>query len=325
MQEIKINFAGFWDSFSYEDNFLIKILRKKYKLILSDNPDYIICSMFGKPWEYLKYDGIRIFISGENYSPNFNIVDYAIGFDPLVYEDRFFRLPGFLWDMDSAYELIKRDHRDQELKSKTQFCNFIYNHDRDDNLRRKMLEMLSNYKKVDSGGTFLNNMEDSRVIKYNEKLNFLSAYKFTIAFESNDLRGFVTEKITDAFKAETIPIYMGDPLIDRIFNARAFINCANYKTIDDVVEEVIRLDNDDVAYSAMLNEKVFNDDDYIEKTYRELEQFLYNIFDQPKEQAYRRVREPSIGKVVKEEKLLRNMGCTIPYYTLKVWSKLKRR
>ena len=85
------------------------------------------------------------------------------------------------------------------------------------------------------------------------------------------------------------------------------------------------LDNDDKAYCAMSQEPVFVDVRYSAESMRkELVIFLRNIFDQPKEKAYRfsRVSRPM---VYKEE--LRTMRDALPYkslrYHIKKWLHLK--
>jgi hypothetical protein len=45
-KEIKINFKNFWENFNPEDNFFTNLLRKEYKVTISDNPDYIIYSVY---------------------------------------------------------------------------------------------------------------------------------------------------------------------------------------------------------------------------------------------------------------------------------------
>ncbi|HEC1759940.1 TPA: alpha-1,3-fucosyltransferase, partial [Campylobacter lari] len=66
MQEIKIKIVDWWDN-NIENNFIINFLKKKYKVTISDNPDYILFSVFGK--EHLKYNNcIKIFYTGENIS-----------------------------------------------------------------------------------------------------------------------------------------------------------------------------------------------------------------------------------------------------------------
>ena len=41
----------------------------------------------------LEYPGVRIFLSGENVSPNFSISDYAMTFEKLSFGDRYVWLP----------------------------------------------------------------------------------------------------------------------------------------------------------------------------------------------------------------------------------------
>lgn len=47
METLKIKFLDFWGGFNYTDNFITDILKKKYILEFSDQPDYIFCSVFG--------------------------------------------------------------------------------------------------------------------------------------------------------------------------------------------------------------------------------------------------------------------------------------
>lgn len=88
----RVAFIGFARNFDTSNNEFINILSGKYNVVIDNNsPEYVFCSMWGG-YEYLKYEGIRIFYSGENFSPDFNHVDYAIGYNrDLHYEDRFFR------------------------------------------------------------------------------------------------------------------------------------------------------------------------------------------------------------------------------------------
>ncbi len=63
-----------------------------------------------------------------------------------------------------------------------------------------------NYSRVNSGGKTFNNIGGP----INDKIKIFSNHNFNIAFENSSYPGYVTEKITDAFIANTIPIYWGD-------------------------------------------------------------------------------------------------------------------
>ena len=90
MKKLKIKFTDFWPGFDPYNNFILNKFSNKYDVEISDDPDYVIYSVFG--WDFLNYyDCVRIFFSGENVRPDFNMCDYAIGFDymefPRVFQD----------------------------------------------------------------------------------------------------------------------------------------------------------------------------------------------------------------------------------------------
>lgn len=127
LKTIKINFCGFWSSFNKEKNLFVSILKKHYNVEISDQPDYVICSNRGLPFEYLKYDCIRIMFMGENLSPDFTAFDYVIGFDFLDFGDRYFRLP-FVFYFENAIpwtpKKLDRKEAAQLLKEKKILLQF---------------------------------------------------------------------------------------------------------------------------------------------------------------------------------------------------------
>lgn len=58
----------------------------------------------------------------------------------------------------------------------------------------------------------------------NKKEEALSDYMFSIVMENARYSGNFTEKIMDCFATGTIPIYSGDPDIDKVFNPNGIIN-----------------------------------------------------------------------------------------------------
>ena len=90
-RSIKIKFVGYeWDGFNPEELYLYQILKQLYDIELSDEPDYIICTIFGEKYQYCKFPQVRIMYEGENYAPDFNLVDYAISRYKIDYADRHF-------------------------------------------------------------------------------------------------------------------------------------------------------------------------------------------------------------------------------------------
>lgn len=296
MKTVKLKFVGKWENMKPEDNLVYHWLKKnRYDVQITEDPDYIVCDIFGNPpYEYCKYPQIRILETGENYTPDFNVMDYAICRYPIQYGDRCFYLPGCSNPGNHWHALPQKDrsYPREFLKEKEYFANFIAGHDSENGIRGDFFKKLCEYKRVESAGTLYNNMPDGATVNWlnDSKTDFQRKCKFTLCFESTAHDGFITEKITDAFYADTIPVYYGSSNITDIFNKDAFINCGDYESFDAVIEKIKELDQDDEKYLEMLRQPILVDPDYPRRLDEELEKFIINIFEQPKEKAYRRCR-----------------------------------
>lgn len=294
-KSIKVKFTGFQsggyiNGIKLQKTWLYKTLEKNYNIVICDDADYVICSCFDL-YEYCGSKQIRIMYSGENYIPDFNLIDYSICSYPIDFGDRSFFLPASLFGYHGdriAIENRKNCFDKSILKKKTRFANLIASYDSEGNYRSKIFNALSEYKHIDSPGKFLKNCDVSVRFQDNSKTDFQKECKFSLCIESAVNRGFNTEKIMDAFYAQTVPIYYGDPDIAKIFNPDAFINVADYDSIEDAVARIIEIDNDDELYLKMLNAPIFNEENYISDKFSKAEEFLKHIFEQPLEKAYRR-------------------------------------
>lgn len=223
---IKIKFSDFWSGSALVQSRLIRILSQKFTIEISEDPDFLIYSCFGKT--FYKYDCIRIFFTGENIRPNFNECDYAFSFDYPI-SDKNYRLPIYRLNVESFEKLRQQPRGISEIKYKERkFCNFVYSNGKAKE-RKAFFHQLQQYKQVDSGGKVLNNIG----YRIDDKIDFLSQYKFTIAFENASYPGYTTEKLLHPLQANSIPIYWGNPLASKDFNSKAFINCNDFKNFDE--------------------------------------------------------------------------------------------
>ena len=145
---------------------------------------------------------------------------------------------------------------------KEKFCCFVVKNTTLGNgakIRIQFFKELCNYKKVDSFGASLRNCDV--IIPHRNKgwdknyLNEIGKYKFMITFENIYNNGVVTEKIYNAFKANTVTIYWGNKEIYKVFNKGSFINCHDFENFNKVIEYVKSVDNDDKLYRKILNKK----------------------------------------------------------------------
>ena len=295
---IKIKLVGFWPGFDWEKSVFGEILQRHYDVRFCEDPDYVFCSFNTYPFEFVNFDCVRIGLSWDTFSPNFNQFDYFMSHDQIVFEDRALWLPCF-WDYPEYIFMAENKHKDIDkkiIKNKDVFCDLIYRHGKDDyGYRKQAFDIFNRYKPVVAGGLFLNNMPHGEVVTHGReqtKLKLQQRSKFSLAIESISHAGYISEKIVHPFAARSIPIYCGHPKTAQILNPKAYINCADYDyNWEHILKRVIELDQNEDEYLSMLEQPAFADPCYATHSYQELEKFLTKIFDQPPENSYRRLRD----------------------------------
>ena len=81
-----------------------------------------------------------------------------------------------------------------------------------------------------------------KVDNYDFKLDTISNYRFNVCFENTIEPGYYTEKLLHSKIAGCIPIYYADKQINRDFNSESFINLIDFKTIEDFVSHIIKIE-----------------------------------------------------------------------------------
>ena len=266
---IKIAFSDFWGGFNYHpdinvnsdimyygDNTLYEMLSERFDISTSNSPDILIYSVFGN--SHTRYNCKKIFYTGENIRPNYSQCDYSLTFDYLN-DERNLRFPLSaitLYESNIRDKFIKEMDFDKIKKEKTKFCNFVFSNP-NANLRNQLLQDLSKYKLVDSGGRALNNMGYA----VSDKLTFINSYKFTICFENSEYPGYTTEKLVHPKLKNSIPIYWGNPRVGEDWNTKSFINAYDFKNLNELIEYIKEVDNSDELYYKILSEPHFVNDD----------------------------------------------------------------
>ena len=246
-------------------------LAKVYKFIWDGkDPDFVIVSEHVNTnqqyrdlfKELYSKNNIKVYYAGEAEFPDFNLYDYAVGFNPdLQLNDRYCPLPSpFQFFGEGFVSTDKNEIKDvdvalKELHKKSGFCNFLYSNPNAHPMRDRLFHEISRYKRVDSLGKHLNNVEEAGtgfVGHANECTVKKSRYKFSIASENAMFPGYTSEKILTSLEAHTVPIYWGDPLVVKHINPDCFINCNNFKSIEEIIDEIKRIDADDSLWCKMI-------------------------------------------------------------------------
>ncbi len=291
---LNIALANWWplknsEKKGFRDFILHVILKQRYKIILHSNPnepsDLVFSNPLGSARKILSYKNTkRVFYTGENESPNFNLFDYAIGFDELDFNDRYLRMPLYYASLhykaqsvndttapytlktDSLYTLKKPSHHFKENHPnlcavvnnesdplKRGFASFVASNPNAP-IRNAFYDALNAIEPVTGGGSVRN------TLGYNvkNKSEFLSQYKFNLCFENTQGYGYVTEKIIDAYFSHTIPIYWGSPSVAKDFNPKSFVNVCDFKNFNEAIDYVKYLHTHPNAYLDMLYENPLN-------------------------------------------------------------------
>ena len=272
-KKIKINFTDFWGGFDKTDNYFYNLLKEEFDVEISNNPDYLFFSLFGN--QHQQFNCKKIFYTGENIAPPLGYCDWSFSFDYLD-DERNYRLPHYLL-YDGYYELQRKKVIDGKMSNR-KFCNFVASNGNCQE-RNNFVTELSKYKKVDSGGRWMNNIGYA----VDDKRKFQSDYKFSIAFENNAYRpqhpGYTTEKIMEPMTVNSIPLYWGNPIIYREFNIKSFVNFYDFGSQKDMIDYIIELDKNDDKYLDTLNQPWFIDYNIPENNKIEnIKSFLYKIF-----------------------------------------------
>ncbi|WP_341834710.1 glycosyltransferase family 10 [Chitinophaga pollutisoli] len=190
-------------------------------LVTPDNT-LLIGSVFG-PKRKLKLSKshIKMFYTGENVKrfPDFldqckKFADIAIAFD-YADTDQYQRFPIWLeyfFEPDSTPASIRKELAEFVTNycpdNERKFASLVCSHDKG-KLRTILFHAMSTIDRVDSGGRYLNNTNALQDEFQDDKARFIGQYKFNICPENTDREGYVTEKVFQAIRSNTIPVYWG--------------------------------------------------------------------------------------------------------------------
>lgn len=280
-RRIRITFSDMWEGFNPSVNFFVDMIRwmGDWDEVVGEawtggGSDLHICGPFGFVWKSVPANVPIVFFSGEKWKrkavyESDNRIRLFLTHDPIE-DERHIRFP--LWitylklfgnEIDGVKQNPMRAPLDwatvSQAADRAQFCAFVVSNPMN-KIRNEAFAYLNQYRKVDSGGQFMNTIGGPIEAFYGgggggelAKLAFYRERQFCIAFENSSAPGYVTEKLLHAKMAGCIPIYWGDEMATTDFDARGFISMCGKAPheIVGLVDELLQ-DPAQCAYMASI-------------------------------------------------------------------------
>ncbi|MCR4661104.1 MAG: hypothetical protein K5765_03760 [Clostridia bacterium] len=291
-KKIKIAFKDFWPGFNIKQlgkafNNNPYLFENNIELVISDDPDICFFGTFGNfIFDACNTDPkiIKVLFISEVLSPDFLFFDYCFCFEPYNFNGRNCFYPEFVYSMEYFGTALSQKTFAQckeIIKEKTIFCEMIYNHDGIDVSRKKYFDLLNSYKKVESAGTFLNNQPNNETVSClngnKSKINYQNKCKFSICIQSIKKDWFINEKIVHSLYANEIPIVYATEDIKKIFNPKRFIFIEDYDTDEELLNRIVKIDNDDRLFCEIISEPPFLENNFVKDTLDNACIFVYEL------------------------------------------------
>lgn len=276
----RVKYVDFWPSFQSDlkkdgrEWYFSEFLTSEFDIkSVNSSPDVLVYSIFGGTYNNSKYsECTKVFYSAENNGKNFerfDHCDYSIShhipgegsFGDHIEEESHLQMPIYVrvFGPDRMSNLKSEFDVEKKFKEKSKFCCLLTRHENAP-VRNQIFKNIHNgYKEVDAAGNGWNNMGGWTVPGgWLDNKDFVKDYKFMIAVENTREPGYCSEKLYNAIRCETVPIYWGNPKVGELFNPNAFVNFDNFKSYRELVDYIKYLDNNNDAYKETLNADPFS-------------------------------------------------------------------
>jgi GR25 family glycosyltransferase involved in LPS biosynthesis len=281
-------FTDMWDGFNPSYNMFLLMMNEagrhltppvRVEGVSSGPADLCIFGPFGQTWCSIDAAIPKVHYTGEN-SPALGNKEVVLnlGYHHADFVDQaYMRLPLWMLEVDwfaANKELLNNPKplpidwctqvHPENLMRKKNFCAFVVTNPCNE-VRNNAFKTLTQYKQVDSAGRLYNNIGDEIFAGLGggggelKKFEFLKSYKFCLAYENSSSQGYTTEKFLHAKAAGCIPIYWGDPKVERDFDPAGFIDARNMKDPSELIEAVRKVDQNASEWLKMFSVPALDD------------------------------------------------------------------
>ena len=199
-------------------------------------------------------------------------------------------IPACYWFSRQTLGNIPQIQKEEATKRK--FCIFLYSQEyygEGARLRKQFCQkLMAEYKFVECPGKVLHNTDVETLAQRDTdnwietKRIYFSNFKFGIAFENMDLPGYITEKLTDCYMANVVPIYWGSSEGCAPFPKESMICAHDFASEDELIEYIKKVDQDDELYMSILNANPLRNDKIYCQFLEQIKDFLHKIVTEKK-------------------------------------------
>jgi len=261
---IKLHICDFWNDFDYKNNLFVKLFKEIYPDCLLTNKENANLILSADVNIQNKIDVQKqkcIYYTGEPNNIDFLKYDYVFSFDPSINNN--IRFPLWLlyinhnqdYSTDENFPIgLKEIDNNRWLRTeKKNFCVAPFSAIKQN--RIDYFNLLSSYKPITGFGIpFGNGDTERKIIK---KYNFISNFKFCMAFENTNKLGYITEKLFQAKLCGCIPIYWGNYFCKNDFNEKSFINVLDWSDPKEFLEYISLIDQNKDLYESFQKQSLF--------------------------------------------------------------------
>lgn len=145
--------------------------------------------------------------------------------------------PSILWQCPNSYDFYKnlnRKEKDTNLSAIVSSKTNLPGH-------KERLDFLFNLKEEFKNTEYNFNIVGRGISEFNSKDDILIPSKYTLAIENTSEPHYFSEKITDAFLCNTMPIYFGAPNIFEYFpkNSLVLLDDLDFKKAKEIIKYTI--------------------------------------------------------------------------------------
>jgi len=162
-------------------------------------------------------------------------------------------------DADVQVPYLLLDHKEklrQRPAKKEYLANAFISSPLNLSKRNECLKELMSLIKVHSYGKMFNNSAIRNDNGFKAKMDIISSYKFTLAFENAIAKDYVTEKFYDPLIAGSVPVYLGAPNIEEFAPGdKCYINLNSFGSLKELAEYLLMLDANEQQYREYLSWK----------------------------------------------------------------------